>query len=130
MHGRTTSILGTITPHTASEAHGTGAVTTIHGMAMHGIGTHGLILLGATTDGMIHGTTVASMIHGTTVAITDICTRTTMDGTADGIHIIGAHTIIIITQQFLSGTKTAGMENAGRPAQTEYSQAGYLHEAA
>ena len=108
-------------------------------MAMHGIGTHGLILLGATTDGMIHGTTVASTIHGTTVAstihgttvaITDICTRTIMDGTADGIHIIGAHTIIIITQQFLSSTKTAGMENAGRPAQTEYSQAGYLHEAA
>ena len=133
MHGRTTSILGTITPHIASEVHGIGVVTTIHGIATHGIGTHGLILLGDTTDGMIHCITEASMIHGTTVdimAITDTCILTTMDGMEDGIHIIGVPTITIITRQFLSSTKIAGMENAGRPVLTEYSQVGYLHEVA
>ena len=89
-----------ITDHTASAAHGTGAVITTHGTATHGIGTHGHTVLGDITDGMILGITAVSMTHGITAditeAITVTCIHTTMDGTADGIHI---GDIIITTMQ-------------------------------
>ena len=106
--GTTTSTLGLATVHTASEAHGIGADTTALGTETHGIGTHGHTHHGIigdgttlgitdTADGMTHGIMAMAdtMEDGTEVGtthITDTCTLTTQDGTADGIHI-GATTI-------------------------------------
>ena len=132
MHGRTTSIRGIITPRTASEVHGTGAATMIHGTATHGTGTHGHTVLGDITDGTTHGTMEASMTHGTTADITEVttatCTHTTTDGTADGILI--GDTTIITTMACLSTMKTDGTEAADNQAQTACSQAECPHEEA
>ena len=127
MHGRTTSTLGTTTRHTASEAHGTGAVIMIHGTATHGTGTDGTahIMEDGTVhttmeDGMIRGITEDGTTHGTTEDITAI-----MDGTRTGDI-----TITTTTRQCRSTTKSAGMETADRPALTECSPAECPQEAA
>lgn len=93
MIGETTSTHGTIIRHTASEAHGIGAGTTIHGITE----AHGQDLTGVTEVSMTRGITEASTIHGITADGTthgttamadgtDTCIHTTADGTADGIH--------------------------------------------
>lgn len=74
------------------------------------------------TDIMDTMTTAAGMTLGMDILIT-----TTTDGTADGI-LTGITTTI--TTDPLSTTGTTGMEAAIRQAQTECSQAGYLHEEA
>lgn len=76
------------TRHTASEVHGTGAVIMIHGT-----GTHGLIHLGATTDGTIRSISEAGTTHGTTEVIGEHTTH----GTTAGGGTIGMATIIIRT---------------------------------
>ena len=126
MPGRTTLTHGIITPHTASEAHGTGAATMIRGTATPGTGADGTAHITmadgtihtTTEDGMIHGITAAGMTHGTTADITEAI----MAATTDGI-LIGDTTITTIILQYLSITKTVGMETAGKQVPTECSQA-------
>ena len=105
MTGGTTSTHGHTTLHTASEAHGTGAGTIIHGTAAYGLITHGItedsMILGTTAEFTIHGIMADSTTHGSTAAITilgtledstthgitaDSTDRTTTDGTEDGIR--------------------------------------------
>ena len=84
MHGRTTSIYGATTLHTASEVHGIGAVTMTHGTTAIGIGTDGHTHHGAiTADGTTHGITEEYMTHGTTEEY--MTHGTTGDGTATDI---------------------------------------------
>lgn len=126
MPGRTTLTHGIITPHTASEAHGTGAATMTRGTATPGTGADGTAHITmadgtihtTTEDGMIHGITAAGMTHGTTADITEAI----MAATTDGI-LIGGTTITTIILQYLSITKTVGMETAGKQVPTECSQA-------
>jgi hypothetical protein len=101
----------------------------IHGTAAHGIGTHGRTIIGDITDGTTHGTTEVFMTHGIMVDITVTCTTITTDGTADGT-LTGTTIITITTLAHRCTTKTAGMEAADSLDQTEYSPAGYPHEAA
>ena len=135
MPGRTTLTHGIITPHTASEAHGTGAATMIRGTATPGTGADGTAHITmadgtihtTTEDGMIHGITAAGMTHGTTAAgmthgTTADITEAIMAATTDGI-LIGDTTITTIILQYLSITKTVGMETAGKQVPTECSQA-------
>lgn len=132
MHGRTTSTLGITTRHTASEVHGTGAATTTHGTATPGTGTDGtahITMADGTihttaADGMTHGITEDGTTHGTTVDTTEDTTAVITDGA-----LIGDTTITTTTRQCRSTTRSAGMETADRPAQTEYSLAECLQEA-
>ena len=131
-HGRTTLTHGTTTRHTASVVHGTGAVTTTHGTATHGAGADGTVHItmadgtthGTTDDGMTHGTMAAGTIHGITEDTMEDTTAVITDGT-----LIGDTTITTITLQCRSTTRSAGMETADRPVQTECSQADFLPEA-
>ena len=131
MHGRTISIHGTTTHHTASEVHGTGAATTTHGTATHGIGTDGTAHIHTTTaDGTTHGTTEAGMIHTTTEDCgTHGTTGAIMEATTDGIRI-GATTITTTTLPLRSTMRTDGTVTADRADQTECSQAGFPQEEA
>ena len=88
--------------------HGTGAVTTILGSAVRGIGTPGPIHLGHITDGMTRGTTEDFTIHGTT---------------EDGILIGAAITFTTTTLPCLFITKTIGTAAVDRPVLTVYSLA-------
>lgn len=89
------------TPHTASEAHGTGAATMIHG-----IGTHGPTPLGDTTAGMIRSMWEAGMTLGITAD------STTLGIMADGAGTTGTATIIIRTTAAgtEAGTLTTDMD--------------------
>lgn len=105
----------TITGHTASVLHGTGAGTTVH-IGVHGDTAHGITGVGTTLgtaagairgtaagtmeDGMIRGTAAAGTTHGTTeditagitegitrsTTITDGMTRTTATEQASLLH--------------------------------------------
>lgn len=98
----------TITGHTASVLHGTGAGTTVHigapGDIAHGITGVGTTLgtaAGTMEDGMIRGTAAAGTTHGTTeditagitegitrsTTITDGMTRTTATEQASLLHL-------------------------------------------
>ena len=123
---------------------GTGAVTTILGIGMHGhitvLGdstdgittTAGTMTTGTMEDGTTHGTTAApgdSTIHGTMADGTEVGTHTThimLDGTAesDGIRTI-ITTIIMDISITLEDLQTRIISEARdiRPAQKDFLQA-------
>lgn len=107
------------TRHTASEVHGTGAVIMIHGT-----GTHGLIHLGATTDGTIRSISEAGTTHGTTagggtIGMATIIIRTTAAGTEDGILTTVTDLAIYTTSRTdLRTTSTSGVRDT-RQVRTE-----------
>lgn len=112
--GGTTSILGHIIPRTASEVHGTGAGTTIHGTGTHGhtrLGITADIGEGGTTHGIgIHGTGEDGMILGTT-AMPDI-------GEVIGDGLITITTIIIMQGGMEDGILTGGTDTDTTAAAT------------
>ena len=122
MHGRTTSIHGTTTPHTVSAVHGIGAAITTHGTAARCIGTDGTIHT-TMQECMIHGT----MADGTTRGITEGCMdMATIHITADGMDhgtLIGDIITTTTTLLFLSTTRTAGMAAEYRQDRKECLQA-------
>ena len=133
--GDTTSktITDTITDHTASAAHGTGAGITTHGT--HGISPHGDItagtthgIMGQTGAGMTLGTTEDTgdgTIHGIT-ADTGEADGTMPDiiRTTDGTTRSGAATITTMAQAIsLTITRMCGMDRDIRQVRTGSSQA-------
>lgn len=146
MTGATTlrTTTATITTHTASVLHGTGAATMTHGIGTPGLTAHGDTAAGTTTAGMTHGTmevttadtteaTGAYMTHGTTEAgdgttgTVIITTHTIADGTADGIHTTITATstdqiMVIIIRQDLHIAPTSRDRDI-RQALKEYSRA-------
>ena len=141
MIGETTSTHGTIIRHTASEAHGIGAGTTIHGTTE----AHGQDLTGVTEVSMTRGITEASTIHGITADGTThgttvmpdgtihgiTCILTMPDGMADGTTLTGD---IIITTDTVMARDTSLMTTEGRtyiPERgTAQDRTGYLPAAA
>lgn len=142
MTGATTlrTTTDTITTHTVSALHGTGAATMTHGIGTPGLTAHGDTAAGTTTAGMTHGTmevtteaTGAYMTHGTTEAgagttgTVIITTHTIADGTADGIHTTITATstdqiMVIIIRQDLHIAPTSRDRDI-RQALKEYSRA-------
>ena len=126
MTGATTlrTTTDTITTHTVSALHGTGAATMTHGIGTPGLTAHGDTAAGTTTAGMTHGTTEAGAGTTGTVIIT---THTIADGTADGIHTTITATstdqiMVIIIRQDLHIAPTSRDRDI-RQALKEYSRA-------
>lgn len=122
------------TPHTASEAHGTGAATMIHG-----IGTHGPTPLGDTTAGMIRsmweaGMTLGIMADGAgTTGTATIIIRTTAAGTEAGT-LTTAMDIYMVRDTSMTNRADRDITDISedrdiRRVPTEYSRAGLRSEA-
>lgn len=121
MTGDTTSKTTTVitTARTASEAHGTGADITPHGI--HGISLHGDITAG-TTLGIMVQTGVGMTLGTTAVTGEDGMTRGTILITDGTIHT-GATTIITTRATCLTTTRTCGTDQGIRQDLTGYSEA-------